>query len=112
MQIRKLLNYFILHTILTCCVFTSSYGIVVTADYWWEFGNQTLYSFASKRCSLPQWLQCQQQLVDALAKPDLRKSVLAVESFIERATEGYEQDNFVWLGRAGALDLQVAAVAP
>lgn len=104
MRSKKLLNSLTLAMMLVFCASVSSYGSVANTGTWRSFGNQMLYFLASDQCPIPNRLQCQQQLVNAFTKPDLRASVLAIESFLEQALEGYGTDNFIWQGRI-ALDI-------
>ena len=92
-------NSLILITMLVLCTTASSYASFTNAGNWKNFGNRILYFLGSGGCPMPVWLQRQQQVIDAFAKPDLRESVLAVELYLEEALKGYEPNSFAWHGR-------------
>ncbi len=85
--------------ILILCATTGSYGDVINADHWREFGNKTLYFLGCDRCPAPAWLNRRHQLMNAFAKPNTRESISVVESFLEQMLEGYEPDSIAWQGR-------------
>lgn len=99
MQYKNSTHILRLAIILILCSAAGSYGDVINADHWREFGNRTLYFLGCDRCPIPAWLNRRPQLRNAFAKPDTRESISVVESFVEQMLEGYGPDSFAWQGR-------------
>lgn len=101
---NNLIHILRLAVTLVFCVTSNSYASVANSQSWRDFGDKFVYFIGSNRCPAPSWLNRQQQVTNAFSEPDSRGSVMAVESFLEQALEGYERDSFAWRGRI-ALDI-------
>ena len=81
------------------CAVASSYASVANADAWQDFGDKVLYSSGSRHCGVPDWLRRREPLARAFAEPNSLQAVLAVETFLQQALEGYDENNFLRQGR-------------
>jgi len=81
------------------CAAASSYASVANADAWQDFGDKVLYSLGSRHCGVPDWLRRREPLARAFAEPNSLQAVLAVETFLQQALEGYDENNFLRQGR-------------